>query len=181
MDFKKLKKDIYRAINIEFEEIVNEYPDVYSFTLDISDCLTSIGVVANTESYLKEKTDNNINHKDYFYYKYSYVEWDIWKGIEGEFNSIARNIKEYIEKNEFKFVNQDYSYTDEFLELQSKIFNICVESLKEFSNSKLYKKHSNIILNFEVREYFDEDEMIKIFSYFNHDELLISEFKKSLL
>lgn len=76
MDFKKLKKDIYRAINIEFEEIVNEYPDVYSFTLDISDCLTSIGVVANTESYLKEQTDNNINHKDYFYYKYSYVEGD---------------------------------------------------------------------------------------------------------
>ncbi|WP_338631890.1 hypothetical protein [Clostridium baratii] len=65
--------------------------------------------------------------------------------------------------------------------IQCKIFNICVESLKEFSNSKLYKKHSNIILNFEVREYFYEDEMIKIFSYLNHDELLISEFKKSLL
>lgn len=29
MDFRKLKKDIYRSINIEFEEIVNEYPDVY--------------------------------------------------------------------------------------------------------------------------------------------------------
>ena len=181
MDFIKLKSSIYESINIAFEEIINKYSDVYSFTLDISDCLCSLGIIANTESYLKEQTSNDINHEDYFYYKYSCVEWDIWNSNEDKFNLISSNIKEYIEKNEFKFVNQDYSYTDEFFELQSKIFDICVKSLKEFSNSKLYKKHSNIILNFEVREYFDEDEIIKIFSYLNPDELLISEFKKSLM
>lgn len=68
--------------------------------------------------------------------------------------------------------NQDYNYTDEFLQFREEFFDTLIKSIEQLRTERVFKSvyQENILINFEVREYYQEDEMLEIFKRMNTKE-----------
>ena len=164
-DYKQFEDELVTQMESTLEQLLEEYNDIYIFSLDIANDMGSAGIIANTYSFLEEQASPG--DEDYYYFKYCEEEWDIWES--GNFNKIKDNMSSYLENNHKKFSkNSDgtYIYTELFYEHSSKIIESCINALIRFKTSAC----NGLLLTLNIREFLDEDERIEIFKKLNSKE-----------
>lgn len=160
-DYKKLENDIVITMENTLRKWAKEYDDIYILSLDCSRDMTSIGIIANTMTYLREQSD--IDKEDYFYYKYCEEEWELFEVIE----EISSYMNQYVEENDELFTNpKTFEYLEAFNEHCDKIIEVCKKALKCFKQS-INKDFPHLYLTFNIREYLDNEERIEIFTSVN--------------
>ena len=83
-DYKQFEDELVTQMESTLEQLLEEYNDIYIFSLDIANDMGSAGIIANTYSFLEEQASPG--DEDYYYFKYCEEEWDIWES--GNFNKI---------------------------------------------------------------------------------------------
>ncbi len=179
-NFEKFKEEVILATKKAFLEIMDEYKDstVYAFSLTCDSAVRSIGVVANTKEALEKEIDNE---EDRYYYKFCEQEWEIWDAADNEFQEIRNSLLEFQENNKDKISDSESIYTEFFDEFREKIFDICVQALIEIKDEGFFqdKCKENIIINFMIPEYLDEDYSIEVFSKLNSG-IVVKEYKEHI-
>lgn len=162
-NYKKFENEVVQQMEIVFDKWIRENDDLYIFSLDCTRELDSIGVIANTMHYLDEQTESNL--EDYWYYKYCEEEWD----LIDTFETISRDMRKYLGENSHIFINlATDEYSETFDEHFDKITECCKSALIRFRQS-INKNYQNILLTFNIREYLDVEERIKIFKKINSE------------
>jgi hypothetical protein len=105
-------------------------------------------------------------------YKYSANEWSNETFTNNDFPKSNSIILDYVTENEDKITDEDCNFTEEFMKFRTDFFNCLIESLKQLRDEKFFETvyPERILINFEVREYYEDDEMIRIFEYLNTQE-----------
>ncbi len=164
-DYEKIEKDIFEAVEEYAKSQLDKKDDMYIMSIEyFPEFTTFIAIRANTYSYLKEQADED--DADYAYYKYCEEEWDI-----------DEDIKEVSRVLQAKYNEMEEKYDDEaFEELQEehaeKIIDVCMNAMKRFKETDTYKKFRKLYLNVYLREYFDEEETIRIFAELNGEDCI---------
>lgn len=167
-DYKQFEDELVTQMENTLKQLLKEYNDIYIFSLDIDNDMSSAGIVANTYSFLEEQASPG--DEDYYYFKYCEEEWDIWES--GNFDKIKDNMSTYLEINHENFSKKNdgiYIYTELFYEHCSKIIESCTNALIRFNNFKT-TICPGLLLTFNIREFLEEDERIGIFKKLNTQE-----------
>jgi hypothetical protein len=151
---EKFKNKIKAAINktIKDDKLSNRIGDIYALALSTTRELTSIGIIANTETKIKDKSS-----KEVYYYKFNPEEWEIWVDLK-DFNDVVECV------DDFRDDLND--------ELKERLFKTCVTVLYEMKKEleKYFKK--DIYLEFYVRDYYSDDDIIENMKYLNSKEYI---------
>ena len=137
-------------------------------------------IVAN----LRKKINSDSLEYDY---KYNSEEWvnDIFK--DNDFpksnaivlNYYKKNEKDVFDEDDDKDENissdsydRDSGYSIEFIKFRTEFFNFLIKCLKQLRDEKYFESvyPERILINFEVREFYSEEEMIHIFEELNTKE-----------
>lgn len=180
-NYEKFKGKLVLVIKKAFLEIMDEYQNstVYAFSLTCDSAVRSIGVVANTKEALDGKIEDE---EDRYYYKFCEQEWEIWDAADNEFQEIRNTLVEFQENNKDKISDsKTFIYTEFFNEFRDKIFDICIQALKELKGEKFFEEKckEDIMINFMVPEYLDEDYSMEIFSQLNNG-IVVEEYKEHI-
>lgn len=163
-DYKKFENDIVIAMENTLRKWTNEYDDIYILSLDCSRDMTSIGIMANTITYLREQSGTD--EEDYWYYKYCEEEWKLCD-VGGFVEEISSYMNQYAQENEERFTNpKTFEYLEAFDEHCDKIIESCEKALKCFKQS-INENFPHLCLAFNIREYLDSEERIEIFKLVN--------------
>ena len=145
-------------------------PDYIAINHPHSHCISFNGNTKDefeAEGYSYTTTDS-----DELYSKYCADEWNDHSFSVNDFPECNQMILAYIIDNEDGISDQDSIYSDEFLQFREEFFDTLIESLEELRAEGFFKSvyEEDILLNFEVREYYEEDEMLDIFERLNAKE-----------
>lgn len=166
-DYEKLKNDVSIQLENTLRKWMEENNDIYILSLDCARNMRSIGIVANTWQYLREQVD--FDSEDYWYYKYSEEEWAL-SDVGGKIEDISLYMGKYQEEHDEIFTNPStFEFTEVFDEHCDKMIEMCKEALYRFKQS-INKDFPDLLLGFNVREYLDNEERIKIFTTINSNE-----------
>jgi hypothetical protein len=104
--------------------------------------------------------------------RYSADEWSNETFTKNDFPRSNLMILDYVIENEDKIVGEDDKYTEEFMKFRTDFFNCLIKCLKQLRDEKFFETAypEKVLINFEVREYYDKDEMIRIFECLNTKE-----------
>ncbi|MDQ0227711.1 DUF4303 domain-containing protein [Metabacillus niabensis] len=164
-NYNKFSNDLFQELVTALQKITEEHKDLYAFTLSCSRDVRSIGVIANTKTYLAKNADEQ--SEDYWYYKYCENEWEIFD----TFHTLSKDMSMFLESDPDKFTNPNtYFFTEEFDEHFDRIVAACDEVISRLRDSKGKQEHPNILLNFNVEDYFNGDDRIKRFKMLNGKE-----------
>ncbi|MFJ7369779.1 DUF4303 domain-containing protein [Lysinibacillus sp. NPDC098008] len=148
------------AIVLEMEQALQTYramyDDLYIVALDCSSDLWSIGLMANTKTYLAEQADKDA--EDYWYYKYCEEEWCIF----ATFDKLSAEMHQYMKK-----LHDTTDDTEHFEQHRAAIIATCKKALCQLIASPFYQAYTDILLTFNVREYLEQEERIAIFERLN--------------
>lgn len=176
-------KDIFiKELKSVFAQFIDKYKDKkpYIFSILVPDyiainhqksyCISFNGNTADefeAEGYCYTTTDS-----EELYYKYCADEWDNHSISENDFPECNKIILEYIIENENDISDQNFNYSAEFIQFREDFFEILIQSLAQLRAEGFFKSvyKEPILINFEVREYYQEDEMLKIFERLNTKE-----------
>jgi len=121
----------------------------------------------------------------YYEYKYNSEEWIDINNVftDNDFPKSNAIILDYYEKNEESVFDEDENieldgydrdsgYSDEFIKFRMEFFDFLIKCLKQLRDEKYFESvyPERILINFEVREFFSEDEMMRIFEELNTKE-----------
>jgi hypothetical protein len=100
---------------------------------------------------------------------------DEWSNEAFSYNDFPKSnsmILDYVIENEDKIVDENCHFTEEFVKFRTDFFNYLIKCLKQLRDEKFFDSvySERILINFAVREYYDDDEMIHIFEYLNIKE-----------
>lgn len=161
-DYEKLENSLVLQMENILRKYVKEYKDIYIVALDCSREMDSLGVIANTESYLSEQTDPDSS--DYWYYKYCEEEWEIFDTFE----EISFHMRSYMEENQEVFSDSGTcTYTEEFDVHCDKVITACENALCRLKKTSICEAYPGILLTFHIREYFDEEECVMLVEKIN--------------
>ncbi|MFS0882347.1 DUF4303 domain-containing protein [Metabacillus niabensis] len=147
-NYNKFSNDLFQELVTAFQKMTEEHKDLYAFTLSCSRDVRSIGVIANTKTYLAKNADKQ--SEDYWYYKYCENEWEIFD----TFHTLSKDMSMFLENDPDKFTNPNtYFFTEEFDEHFDRIVAACDEVISRLRDSKGKQEHPNILLNFNVEDY----------------------------
>ncbi|PAD66402.1 hypothetical protein CHH83_24235 [Bacillus sp. 7586-K] len=164
-NYNKFSNDLFQELVTAFQKMTEEHKDLYAFTLSCSRDVRSIGVIANTKTYLAKNADKQ--SEDYWYYKYCENEWEIFD----TFHTLSKDMSMFLENDPDKFTNPNtYFFTEEFDEHFDRIVAACDEVISRLRDSKGKQEHPNILLNFNVEDYFNGDDRINRFKVLNGKE-----------
>ena len=119
-----------------------------------------------------------------FYYKYYSEEWRNESFTANDFPKSNLMILNYIIENEKDIgddsdealspetYNRDSGYSEDFIKLRTEFFNFLITCLKRLRDEKYFESAypERVLINFEVREYFTEEEQMRIFEDLNSKE-----------
>ncbi len=163
-DYEEFGKKLFEKMQVVVPQIMEEYPDLYAVSLDLSDSLTSIGVIANYAGYLSENVEDE-DEEDYMYFKYCEDEW----GYFDTFEDISLILKGEIEENADIYTDaKTYQYTDKFAQHFDKLVKICVSVMAQY---KAILGKDEIFLTVDVREVLDQNARIAIFKSINGEQM----------
>lgn len=79
-------------------------------------------------------------------------------------------------ENENVISDQIFNYSDEFIQFRKDLFEILIQALAQLRPEGFFKSvyQEYILINFEVRDYYQEDEMLEIFERINTKEDFLS-------
>jgi len=182
--FDRFKEVFINEIKSVFPQFIDKYKDKkpYIFTIRVPDyiainhpksyCISFDGNTTDefeAEGYCYTTTDS-----EELYYKYCSEEWNDHSISENDFPDCNKIILEYIIEDENENVNsdQEYNYSDEFLQFREDFFDTLIKSIEQLRAEGFFKSvyHEHILINFEVREYYKEAEMLEIFKRLNAKE-----------
>jgi hypothetical protein len=105
-------------------------------------------------------------------YKYSAEEWSNEAFTDNDFPKSNSIILDYVTENEDKITDEDCNFTEEFMKFRTDFFNCLIKGLKQLRDEKFFETvyPERVLINFDVREYYDNDEMIRIFECLNTKE-----------
>lgn len=158
-DYEKFKSDIAAAMEKSLRKWAEENDDIYIISLDLSRDMTSVGVWANTMNYLDEQ-DYDAS-EDYWYFKYCEQEWELCEAFE----DISSYMRAFTEENGEQ-LGRNYTYTEIFDEHCDKMAESCKKALEVFKGS-VNKDFPELLITFNINEYLDDDERVKVFSLVN--------------
>lgn len=182
-DYEKFKSDIAAAMEKSLRKWAEENDDIYIISLDLSRDMTSVGVWANTLYFLNKQCAavdhlktriidwaNTMNYldeqdydalEDYWYFKYCEQEWELCEAFE----DISSYMRAFTEENGEQF-GRNYTYTEIFDEHCDKMAESCKKALEVFKGS-VNKDFPELLITFNINEYLDDDERVKVFSLVN--------------
>ncbi len=164
-DYKKFSNDLFQALDTSLQKLTKEHKNLYAFTLSCSRDVRSIGVIANTKTYLAKNADEQ--SEDYWYYKYCENEWEIFD----TFQTISEYMSTYLESDPDKFTNPNtYIFTEEFDGHFDRIVAACDEVIGRLRDVKDDHENPDILLNFNVEDYFNEEDRVMRFKKLNGEE-----------
>jgi hypothetical protein len=104
--------------------------------------------------------------------RYSADEWSNEAFTKNDFPRSNSIILDYVIENEDKIVGEDDNYTEEFMKFRTDFFGCLIKGLKQLRDEKFFETVylEKVLINFEVREYYDNDEMVRIFESLNTKE-----------
>lgn len=177
----EVKKTFIQFVTVNKEKkpyiFVISVPDYIAINHPHSNCITFNG---NTISELEESGYFfNSSDPDELYYKYNAEEWDEHSLTDNDFPKSNEIILNYIIENESFISDDPCYYTEEFINFRDKLFQCLIRSLEQLRIEKFFNStfNNSILINFYVREYYDEDDMCQIFERLNTKEEL-DQFKK---
>ena len=160
-DYQKFENDVLQQMKSVMDKWVRENSNLYIFSLDCAREMDSIGVIANTDRYLTEQS--RPDSEDYWYYKYCEDEWELFD----TFDNVSMNMRDYLAVNKERFVNSErHEFTKAFDEHCDKMIECCINALIKFKES-IKQADLDIILTFNIREYFDGEERLEYFKRIN--------------
>lgn len=160
-NYKKFEDEVVEQMTAVFDKWIRKDDDLYIFSLDCSRNMDSIGVIANTVHYLDKQAEQNA--EDYWYYKYCEEEWELF----ATFEVISEEMQKYLKENSGTN-HAAGAYSKPFDEHCDKIMECCKNALIRFRQS-ISQNYQNILLTFNVREYLEKKERIKIFKTSNSE------------
>lgn len=163
-DYERFENNLVQQMLVVFNNWIEQNHDLYIFSLDCARGMESIGVIANTTHYLEEQTAPD--SEDYWYYKYCEEEWDLFD----TFKTISADMCKCLDDNIAVFTSpeQPHEYSEVFDKHCDEIINRCKNALIRFKKI-INKNHSDILLNFNIREYLNSDDRTKIFQSVNSE------------
>ncbi len=160
-DYKKFEDGVVHQMEAAFDKWIRNNSDLYIFSLDCTRAMDSIGVIANTTHYLEEQAEPDA--EDYWYYKYCEEEWELFD----TFTTVSADMRKYLDDNSDVFTNPEtHEYSEAFDEHFDKIIECCENALIRFRQF-INKTNSNILLTFNIDEYLDGEDRIKVFEKIN--------------
>lgn len=163
-DYEKFQKDLVAAMEKKLREWSEENDDIYILLLDLSRGMESAGVYANTEEYLEEQTEDE--PEDFWYYKYCEDEWELSDVLDG----VSSYMRAFVDENSEQFSAKDdgglFVYTESFNAHCEQMIESCKKALERF-REETKEEFPKLLLDFNIREYLDEEERTEIFSLFN--------------
>jgi hypothetical protein len=105
--------------------------------------------------------------------KYSQDEWSNKAFTSHDFLKSDSIISHYvIVENKDEFASEVCMFTEEFMKFRTDFFNCLIKCLKQLRDEKFFDSvyPERILINFEVREYYNNDDMIRIFEVLNTRE-----------
>jgi hypothetical protein len=113
-------------------------------------------------------------------FKYNSEEWlaEAWRNNSFSYNDFSKAnsiIFNYIIENEDMIVKEkekNYEFTEGFKAFRTEFFSLLIKCLKQLRDEKFFESvyPERVLINFEVREYYDNDEIIRIFESLNTKE-----------
>lgn len=160
-DYERFKIDVTKQMKIIFDDWTKENDDIYIFSLDCTNEMNSIGVLANTTHYLLKQSD--LGCEDYWYYKYCEEEWDLFDTFDG----LCVIMDKYLCDNKDDFTDpQSHEYTEKFYEHREHIMDCCKEALICF-RQYVNQTYPHLLLTFNIREDLEGEERVEIFKQLN--------------
>ena len=118
---------------------------------------------------------------DAFYYKYCSEEWRNTFFTANDFPKSNSMILAYIIENEkdigddsdeapsSETYDRDSGYSEGFVKFRTEFFNFLIKCMRQLRDEKYFESvyPERVMINFEVREYFTEEEQIRIFEELN--------------
>jgi hypothetical protein len=104
--------------------------------------------------------------------RYSADEWSNEAFTDNDFPRSNSIILDYVIENEDKITDEEDEYTEEFMKFRTDFFNCLIKGLKQLRNEKFFETvhPGRVLINLEVREYYDNDEIVRIFESLNTEE-----------
>ena len=177
----EVKKNFIQFVNENKEKrpyiFVISVPDYIAINHPHSYCITFNG---NTiEEFEENGYSFNSTNPDELYYKYNMEEWDDHSLTNNDFSKSNEIILNYIIDNESFISDDQCSYTEDFICFRDELFECLIRGLEQLRIEKFFNSilADSILINFYVREYYDEDEMYQIFERLNTEKEL-DQFKK---
>ena len=104
-------------------------------------------------------------------YKYSVEEWPPKTFSDNGFPKSDSMILAYITENEQNITDEE-KYTEELTKFKTEFFNFLIKSLKQLRDEKYFESvyPERMLINFEVWEFYSEEEMMRIFEELNTKE-----------
>lgn len=162
-DYERFENHVVQQMETIYHKWIREHNDLYIFSLDCPRGADSIGVIANTMRYLEEQA--KAEPEDYWYYKYCEEEWKLFETFE----VLSEYMKKHLDDNSKLFtIHETHEYSEAFYNHCDKIIERCQNALIRFRKS-INQSQSNILLVFNIREYFDNEEKISIFRELNSE------------
>ena len=162
-DYEKLEKNLLEAVEEYAASQLDQNDDMYIMSIEyFPEFTTFIAIRTNTYSYLKEQVDED--DESYTYYKYCEEEWDLYEDVKEISSALQAEYNEMEEKYD----------DDAFEEAQEKHAESqkCTCCGKKFKETDTFKKFKKLYLNVYLREYFDEEEILRIFAELNGDDCI---------
>ena len=165
-DYVEFTENVVKQMKDTFQNWLAENDDIYILSLDCARGADSIGMIANTDSYLYEQVDEDSD--DFWYYKYCEDEWELFEAFE----EISGSMRGYLEENKAAFTNlQTSEYTEAFESHCAKIIESCLNAALRFGEN-VRADFPDLMLNVNVREYLDGEEREEIFAKLNNESSL---------
>ena len=187
-DFRKIFISEVKDTFMQFME-ANKKRKPYIFSISVPDYIAlnhpqsyCISFNGNTIEELQSNGYSfNSNNPDDLYYKYTMDEWDEHSPLPNAFPKSNEIILNYISFNENHISDEKCRYTEAFLGFRNEFFEYLISTLEQLKNENYFASiaEDKILINFEVREYYDENQMCQIFGRLN-DEKDLTQFEKWL-
>lgn len=165
-------KDVYKQfISLNQEKTPYIFtitaPDYIAINHPNSNCICFNG---NTVKEL-EGAGYSYNSEDpgELYYQYNMEEWEDHSLSDNDFPQSNQIIRDYIIRNEESISDENHCYSKDFILFREDFFEHLIQNIEQLKTQGFFDSFSSkgILLNFEVREYYDEDEMCRIFERLN--------------
>lgn len=183
-------QDIFISeVKNNFVKFIDEYRDKvpYIFVISAPDYIANnhplsycLGYNGNTIQEFQEGGYSfDTNNPEELYLKYCSEEWHDHSTTDNNFPKSNKIILNYIIENESYFTDDKFNYTDNFIDFRNKLFQCIITSLESLKNENYFKSKfdGSMIINFHVREFYDDFEVCGIFERLNTKQDL-EEFKK---
>lgn len=189
-DLQIFSMKLKSAIKVALEDLKEKYDSERPYMLSLAYAYefenSYFWAIVNTEEEYEKNLKKYLEkepHSQLMYYKYCPEEschWDVGKSA---FDILNDDYISMVKKQEYDGDYDSFCSTDEFDDFYEELEETCLRSIEELKTEGILEKLQlkNMLFQYYVREYYDEDKEIEMFERLNNnDETAIKEFAEWL-